>query len=103
MNIKFAWDSEKAVSNKKKHHVTFEEAASVFVDPLAAIFGDEAHSDDEQREIIVGHSAAKRLLLVCFAERDGLIRIISARRATKRERQDYEENSQGRPRTGAWE
>jgi uncharacterized DUF497 family protein len=93
MNVEFAWDRDKAASNNKKHKVTFEEAATVFGDPLAAIFDDEAHFEHEQREIIVGHSAAMRLLLVCFTERDGLIRIISARRATKRERQDYEENS----------
>ena len=70
----------------------FEEAATVFADPLAAIFDDEAHSVAEQREIIIGHSAETRLLLVSFTERAGAIRIISARRATKRERQDYEKN-----------
>ncbi|HYT93774.1 MAG TPA: BrnT family toxin [Gemmataceae bacterium] len=92
MSINFEWDKDKAAANKKKHGVTFEEAATVFDDPLAAIFDDEAHSKDEQREIIVGHSTKKRLLLVCFTERAGAVRIISARRATKRERKDYEEN-----------
>ena len=58
------------------------------------IFDDVVHSDEEQREIIIGHSAENQLLLVCFTERTGAIRIISARRATKRERQDYEENPQ---------
>ncbi len=94
MSLEFEWDEDKAASNRKKHRVTFEEAATVFADPLAAIFDDEVHSEEEQREIIVGHSAENRLLLVSFTERAGAIRIISARRATKRERRDYEENSQ---------
>lgn len=94
MSLAFEWDEDKAASNLKKHKVTFEEAATVFADPLAAIFDDEVHSEEEQREIIVGHSVENRLLLVCFTERAGAIRVISARRATKRERQDYEENPQ---------
>jgi len=56
MSQEFEWDKDKAASNKKKHDVTFEEAATVFADPLAAIFDDEVHSEEEQREIIVGHS-----------------------------------------------
>ena len=93
MSLEFEWDDDKAKSNRKKHGVSFEEAASVFADPLAAIFDDKAHSVDEQREIIVGQSASIRLLLVSFTEREGAIRIISAREATKRERKDYEENT----------
>jgi uncharacterized DUF497 family protein len=92
MAIQFEWDSDKADSNLKKHKVSFEEATTVFGDPLAAIFDDDAHSIDEQREIIIGHSEQNRLLLVSFTERQGTIRIISARRAIKRERRDYEEN-----------
>jgi hypothetical protein len=92
ISLEFEWDEDKAEANRKKHGVSFEEAASVFADPLAAIFDDEAHSTEEQREIIVGHSDKNRLLLVCFTERAGAIRIISARRATNRERKDYEEN-----------
>ena len=92
MTLEFEWDEDKASSNLKKHRVTFEEAATVFADPLAAIFDDEVHSEEEQREIIIGHSGENQLLLVCFTERAGAIRIISARRATKRERKDYEEN-----------
>jgi uncharacterized protein len=92
MSLEFEWDADKAASNRRKHKVTFQEAATVFADPLAMIFDDEIHSEDEQREIIVGHSAKNRLLLVCFTERAGAIRIISARLATKRERRDYEEN-----------
>jgi uncharacterized DUF497 family protein len=85
-------DADKARTNGQKHGVTFEEAATVFGDQLAVIFDDEAHSDDEPREIIVGHSEQNRILLVSFTERFDRIRIISARRATKRERKDYEEN-----------
>src|SRR5713226_2954455 len=91
MSLEFEWDEDKAASNRKKHGVTFEEAVSVFADPLAAIFDDEVHSEEEQREIIIGNSAKNQLVLVCFTERAGAIRIISARRATKRERNDYEE------------
>ena len=92
MSLEFEWDGDKAAANQKKHRVTFEEAATVFADPFAAIFDDDAHSEEELREIIIGHSAENRLLPVSFTERAGAIRIISARRATKRERQDYEEN-----------
>jgi uncharacterized DUF497 family protein len=92
MSLAFEWDEDKAASNRRKHGVSFEEAASVFADPLAAIFDDEVHAAEEQRELLIGHSAKNRLLLVCFTERGGAIRIISARRVTKREREDYEEN-----------
>jgi uncharacterized DUF497 family protein len=95
MSLEFGWDDQKAASNQQKHRVTFEESATVFADPLAAIFDDEAHSQEEHREIIIGHSARERLVVVSFTERAGVIRIISARRATKRERQDYEEASLG--------
>jgi uncharacterized protein len=89
----FEWDSRKARSNIRKHGVTFIEAASVFADPLARIFDDPDHSAEESREIIIGHSATGKLLLVCFSEAlEDQVRIISARRATKREQQDYEEN-----------
>jgi uncharacterized DUF497 family protein len=74
--------------------VSFDEALTVFADPLARIFEDEDHSINEQREIIIGHSAAQRLLVVCFSAREQSARIFSARSATKREREDYEENTQ---------
>jgi uncharacterized DUF497 family protein len=61
MSLEFEWDEDKASSNEKKHQVTFAEAATVFADPLAAIFDDVAHSEEEQREIIIGHSAENRL------------------------------------------
>jgi uncharacterized DUF497 family protein len=92
MQPEFEWDDDKAALNEKKHGVTFEEAATVFGDPLATIFDDEQHSVEELREIIIGHSVKNRLLLVSFTERAGVIRIISSRRATKQERKDYEEN-----------
>ncbi len=92
MSVKFEWDAKKAASNVSKHRVTFEEGLTVFADPLATIFDDEDHSPAEQREIIIGHSVNNRLLLVCFAAQQGSIRIFSARKATKGERKDYEEN-----------
>jgi len=91
MSIYLTWDIEKAASNVKKHQVSFEEATTVFSDPLAVIFDDEAQSVHEQREIIVGHSLNNRLLLVIFTDRGDSVRIISARLATKKERNDYEE------------
>ena len=91
--MEFEWDETKATANLKKHCVSFEEATTVFDNPLALIFEDEAHSIGEQREIIIGHSRQNRLLLVCFTERPNAIRIISARLATPREREDYEQNA----------
>ena len=92
MALRFNWDKEKATSNKRKHGVTFDEASTVFADPLAVIFDDEEHSLDEVREIAIGHSVLHRLLLVSFTERgEDLVRIISARKGTRRERSDYEE------------
>ena len=90
--MKFEWDPKKAASNLSKHRVAFEEGLTVFADPLAKIFDDEDHSTGEQREIIIGHSVKRRLLLVCFAAQQESIRIFSARKATKQERKDYEEN-----------
>jgi len=94
MALSFEWDKGKAASNLTKDGVTFDEASTVFADPLAAIFDDEEHSHDEIREIIVGHSLLDRLLLVSFTERgEDVVRIISARKATKRERGDYEKGT----------
>jgi uncharacterized DUF497 family protein len=93
MPYRFEWNSRKATLNIRKHGVSFDEASTVFDDPLAVIFDDEAHSTAEVRELILGHSIAGRLLLVSFAEQPGnLLRLISARVATRNERQDYEEN-----------
>ncbi len=95
MNLKFEWDRKKAASNLSKHRVSFEEALTVFSDPLARIFDDEDHSAEEQREIIIGHSSQSQLLVVCFTAQGESVRIFSARTATRREREDYEENIQG--------
>ena len=92
MGLEFEWDPKKAEENLKTHGVAFEEGLTVFADPLARIFDDPDHSTDETREIIIGHSEKQRLLLVCFTERVARVRIISARSATKRERQDYEQD-----------
>lgn len=92
MTYHFVWDKAKAASNQRKHGVSFEEARTVFSDPLARIFDDEDHSGVEHREIIIGHSIAQRLLIVSFTERQTAIRMISARLATNREHKDYEEN-----------
>ncbi len=93
MDLEFEWDENKAQLNIEKHKNSFDEAKTVFYDSLAYIFDDELHSIGEKREIIIGHSAANRLLLVCFTEKaTGVIRIFSSRLATKKERKDYEEN-----------
>jgi uncharacterized DUF497 family protein len=90
--IKFEWDPTKAASNLKKHQVSFDEAKSVFYDDFAVQFFDEEHSTDEERFLMLGLSAGAKLLIVCHCERqDGqIIRIISARRATKRESAFYQ-------------
>ena len=93
MSLQFEWDKKKAAGNLKKHKVSFNEACTVFSDPLALIFDDEGHSrPDELREIIIGNSAEGRLLLVSYTERSqDVVRIISSRAVTKYERRDYEE------------
>ena len=94
MAVRIEWDSQKAAGNLRKHEVSFDEASTVFDDPLAAIFPDEEHSIGEIREIIIGHSVRERLLLVSFTEREPeIVRIISARLATRKESKDYEENT----------
>jgi uncharacterized DUF497 family protein len=93
MSLRFEWSRRKAAANLRKHGVSFDEASTVFRDPLARIFDDEDHSEDETREIIVGHSVTGRLLLVSFVERtENVIRIINARSTTTRERGDYEKS-----------
>ena len=89
--IEIIWDESKHGSNRAEHEISFHEAAAVFTDPLAAVIDDPDHSFDEWRFLIVGESGAGRLLVVSYTERSGKIRIISARRATRRERKDYEE------------
>jgi len=88
----FEWDSGKAIANLKDHGVSFEEAMTVFQDPLAKVHADPDHSIGERREILVGHSSEGRLLLVSFTQRGSKIRLISARTTDRRERKAYEEN-----------
>lgn len=97
MAVEFEWDAKKAKDNVKDHGVTFEEALTVFADPLAKIFDDPDHSEDERRELLIGRSAKQRLLIVSFIERGRRTRIISARKTTQSERLDYEENVKRNP------
>ena len=89
--IKFEWHPSKATANLKKHQVSFEEAQSVFYDDFAVQFFDNEHSEEEERFLLLGMSAHFKLLLVCHCERQGgeVIRIISARKATRRESAFY--------------
>jgi len=91
MKVSIEWDPVKAETNLKKHQVSFEEASTVFDDPLFITFLDVAHSVDEERYITIGLSNANRLLLIAHTERQEVTRIISARKATKNERRFYEE------------
>jgi uncharacterized DUF497 family protein len=87
----FEWDPAKAARNLRKHGVSFEDAASVFYDPLAVTGRDPDHSEGEERRLTFGVSSAGRLLVVSHAERAEAIRIISARLATQSERHIYED------------
>ncbi|MBK7894999.1 MAG: BrnT family toxin [Candidatus Promineifilaceae bacterium] len=89
--MEFEWDKQKAERNTSKHGVSFEEAQTVFTDPLYLDFYDPDHSDEEERYIIVGQSEQQRLLVVSYTERDQKVRLISAREATRKEREAYEE------------
>ena len=91
-DLRFEWDQAKADINQRKHGVTFEEAASVFYDEQAVEFYDDKHSDWEERLLLLGMSANFRLLLVCHCHRAGasVIRIISARKATRNEAKHYQ-------------
>jgi uncharacterized DUF497 family protein len=91
VGLQFEWDARKAASNVAKHGVSFEEAMTVFGDPLGRIVDDPRHSRDEMRYVLLGVSERQRMLAVMFTERGEFIRIISARGATRRERRDYEE------------
>ena len=91
MGIGFEWDPGKVKNNIRQHQVSFNEAATVFGDPLSMTFYDPDHSIDENRFISVGLSRLGKLLIVSHTDRDDRIRIISARKATRREREFYEE------------
>ena len=88
---RFEWDDEKAEANIANHRVTFYEAATVFCDPLSVIYDDDEHSSDERRYLTIGRSASERFLIVSYAERGEVVRLISAREATPKEVRDYEE------------
>lgn len=89
--ISFDWDSRKAKANERKHGVSFVEASTAFSDPYARIIDDPDHSDHEERFVIIGLSSSARVLTVCHCHRESgsIIRIISARRATRCEERQY--------------
>ncbi len=89
----FEWDTSKAKNNLKIHGVSFDEASTVFKDILSLTIYDPLHSDEEDRFILIGNSLKNSLLVVVYTERENKIRIISARRATKKERVQYEDNA----------
>ena len=91
--MEFEWDDEKAASNLSKHGVSFEEAKTVFRDPLYVDFYDPDHSADEHRYLIVGESEKGRLLVVSYTERGDAVRLIGSREVTPAERKAYEEGS----------
>ena len=86
----FEWDQNKATKNLRKHGISFEEAATAFGDPFSITIHDPLHSENENRFILLGMSSKIRLLVVVHTDRHGKIRIISARRANKKERRKYE-------------
>ena len=90
MQTLFEWDEDKAESNRRQHKVSFSEAQTVFLDDLSIVIPDPEHSEKEERLIIVGVSNQRRLLVVSFTERGKIIRLISARKATRAERRKYE-------------
>lgn len=91
MAFTFEWDPRKAAASLRKHGVSFDEAATAFADPFGIVIDDPRHSTDEVRVALLGHSESNRLLAVMFTERGDRIRLISARKATRREHRHYEE------------
>jgi uncharacterized protein len=89
--VNFEWDSAKAERNRRKHGVSFPEAATVLGDPLSVTYPDPDHSKAEQRFITIGMARTGRVLIVAHTDRGENIRIISARQTTRREREHYEE------------
>jgi uncharacterized protein len=90
--LQFEWDPDKAESNQEKHGISFEEAMTVFRDPLARLVDDPAHSQEEERFVLFGRSDAGRLLAVMHTEGGEVLRIISAREMTTKERKQYAES-----------
>jgi uncharacterized DUF497 family protein len=93
-HLRFEWHRPKAAANRAKHKVTFEEAKTVFGDPLGRITDDPRHSEGEERFALLGQSDRRRLLVVMFTERGETIHLISARKATRRERREYEHSEE---------
>lgn len=95
--LRFDWDPIKARTNIEKHGVTFEEATTVFLDEAAILFDDPDHSEDEERFLLLGISSSAKMMIVCHCYRgeDEIIRIISARKATKKEEKQYNDINQG--------
>ncbi len=93
MSTEFEWDENKTTDNLSKHSVSFDETMTVFDDPLYVDFYDPDHSYEEYRYIIMGQSHQGRLLIVSYTEREEIVRIISAREVTRKERESYEEGS----------
>jgi len=91
MGLLFEWDEEKSRNNLRKHSISFDEATTIFGDPLSVTINDPRHSIREPRWVTLGHSVKHRLLAVVHTDRGGRIRIISARMATRYERETYEE------------
>jgi uncharacterized DUF497 family protein len=89
--VVYEWHAAKAKANLQKHGVSFDDAATVFLDPLALTYPDPYHSGEEKREITIGRTAGHRIVFVSHCQRGNRLRIISARRATRRERSQYEE------------
>lgn len=89
-DLEFEWNPLKAAANLKKHGVSFDEARTIFGDEKLLVAPDREHSDDEARSLAVGLSQAGRFLTVCFTDREGRVRIISARAAERWERREYE-------------
>jgi len=90
--LRFEWDAGKNTENKHKHGVSFEEAETVFYDDWGVLIEDEGQAEQEERFVLIGTSAALRVLVVshCYRARDEVIRLISARKADRSERKDYE-------------
>ncbi len=91
MGLVFEWDKAKALSNSRKHGIRFEEAVTVFGDPVSVTISDPDHSEEEARFVIIGMSVKRRLLVVVHTTRGGRIRLINARTPTRSERRSYEE------------
>jgi uncharacterized DUF497 family protein len=92
MTLVFEWDGNKAKINKRKHGVGFDEAQTIFTDDLSVIKPDVEHSNTEERLLIIGTSNKNRLIVVSYTEREDIIRLINARKATRNERKQYEED-----------